>query len=178
MESKTKNILLIATIVVLLMLSTPATAALEKLIMKLEEDNQAALTAYDDGTGTPTIGFGSTYNYDLNRPVQFGDQITMQQAYKFMRCELDQVVSDIKAFVFVPINNNQLYALASLGYNIGTPRLRTSTLIKLLNQGENKNFVADQFLVWNKAINENTGKLEFNQGLYNRRILERDLFLS
>ena len=180
MQVSNKNILLIATVVVLLLVATPASAALDNLIMKLEEDGSAALTAYDDGTGTPTIGFGSIYNYDLNRPVQFGDTITKEQAYRYMRNELDKVVSDVQAMVTVPLNNNQLYALASLGYNIGTGSdgLKGSTIIRLLNNGTDLQTVASHFVDWDKSRNKVTGRLEFNQGLYNRRLLERDLFLS
>jgi lysozyme len=178
LEKKTQNIIIVSTIVLLLLIATPASSALEKIIKQFEEGGNAALTAYDDGSGNPTIGFGSTYNYDLGRPVQMGDTITTEQAYKFMRIEIDSVVNDIKTFVYVPLTDNEYYALASLGYNIGTSALRGSTLVRLLNEGTDKATVADQFLVWNKSRDKNSGELVYNQGLYNRRVMERDLFLS
>lgn len=177
MESKTKNIILVSTIVVLLMMTAPAYGAIETLIKKFEENNIPALEAYDDGGGTYTIGFGSTFNFDLNRPVQPGDRITIEQAYRYMRREIDSVVSDIHSFVTMPINHNQLSALASLGYNIGTPKLKSSTLIRLLNNGSNIQTVADHFTDWVKSRNE-WGILVYNPGLYNRRVLEKELFLS
>lgn len=178
MNPKKQNIVLIATVVVLLLISSPAGAALENLIKKLEEGGNAALTAYDDGWGNYTIGFGSIYNYDLNRPVRKGDKITLDQAYRYMRYEIESNVNEINKFVKVPINNNQLMALASLAYNIGYPTLKDSTLVRKLNAGYPRSEVANHFLDFNKARNKRTGILEYSQGLYNRRLLERDLFLS
>ena len=177
MESKTKNIILISTLVVLLMLASPAYGAIETLIKRFEENNVPALEAYDDGGGTYTIGFGSTFNFDQNRPVQPGDVITSEQAYRYMRNEIETVVTAINSFVTVPINQNQLSALASLGYNIGTTALKNSTLIRLLNEGSDKSIVADRFTDWVNSRNR-WGVLVYNPGLYNRRVMEQELFLS
>jgi len=136
------------------------------------------LRAYDDGFGNWTIGFGSTYNWDKGRAVVQGDTITIDQAYKFMRVEIAQVLDDIKSFVKVPVSENQLFALASLGYNIGTSTLKKSTLIKQLNAGYSKEDVAERFLDFVLATNKRTGRKEFSKGLENRRKLEIQLFLS
>lgn len=178
MDPKKQNIILIASVVVMLLIASPAGAALESLIKKLEEGGEAALNAYDDGYGNWTIGFGSIYNYDLNRPVRKGDKITEDQAYRYMRYEIESVVSAIKKMVKVPITEKMLYALASLGYNIGTGALAGSTLIRKLNAGVNKQEVSGHFLDFVKATNKTTGRLEFSQGLYNRRVLEKNLFNS
>jgi lysozyme len=178
LKDKTKHIVLAATIVALLFIATPSNAALENLVKQLEEDGNAKLKAYNDGYGNWTIGFGSTYNFDLNRPIRSGDTITIDQAYRFMRIEIEDVLSDIKGFIRVPVTQNQLFALASLGYNIGTGALENSTLIKQLNAGYAKSEVAKRFLDFVNARNKTTGKLEFSAGLYKRRLMERDLFLS
>jgi lysozyme len=175
---QSKNILVIASIVLMILLANPADAASENLIMQLEEGNQPALSAYDDGYGNWTIGFGSTYNYDLGRPVRKGDKITIDQAYKYMRIEIQKITQDINDFVTVPLNGHELTALTSLGYNIGSIALEGSTLIKQLNAGLSRKQVADRFLDYTKARNKYTGRLEFSQGLYNRRVIERDLFVS
>lgn len=178
MNNKTKNIVLVASVVALLLLATPATAALEDFIKKVEEDNNARLTAYNDGFGNWTIGFGSIYNWDKGRAVQKGDTITIEQAYKFMRLEIQEVLSDIAQMVKVPINQNQQFALASLGYNIGTPTLKKSTLINQLNSGYPKEQIANRFFDFVFATDKSTGKKVFVQGLKNRRQLEVDLWLS
>jgi len=76
--------------------------SLAAFLKKLEEDNNAALTAYDDGEGTWTIGWGSVYNYDLNRPVQEGDTITQAQADNFLQTEASQDMDAVNQLVTVP----------------------------------------------------------------------------
>ena len=72
----------------------------------------------------------------------------------------------------VPITENMMAAITSLAYNIGTGAFGSSTLLRLLNQGADKNLVADQFLRWNKVQGKEV------KGLTNRRKLERELFLK
>ena len=134
------------------------------------------LTAYDDGTGTWTIGYGTIYNYDLNRPVRSGDVITEETAIKWLRKEMSSVISDVKRVVTVPINQNQLDSLTSFTYNLGIGALKSSTLLKLLNAGTDKATVANQFQYWNKAtIN---GRLTVMNGLTARRTAEAALFVK
>jgi len=146
--------------------------SLAAFLKKVEEDNKAALTSYDDGEGTWTIGWGSIYNYDENRPVEEGDTITQEQADRYLKIEATQNIQDVKDSVKVPINNNQLIALASFVYNEGMYALRSSTLLKQLNQGLPKIQVADQFDRWIYANGH------VNNGLVNRRAAEKQLFLS
>ena len=47
----------------------------------------------------------------------------------------------------------------------------------MLNAGDNKLMVADQFMIWNK-ITDKTGKKVVSNGLTNRRKAERELFLK
>ena len=134
------------------------------------------LTAYDDGTGTWTIGYGTIYNYDLNRPVRSGDVITEETAIRWLRKEMSSVISDVKRVVTVPINQNQLDSLTSFTYNLGIGALKSSTLLRLLNAGTDKATVANQFQYWNKAtIN---GRLTVMNGLTARRTAEAALFVK
>jgi lysozyme len=177
-----KKYLIIGTLIIALLMNTNiasgAYSSLLALLKKLEENNHAALTAYDDGYGNWTIGYGSIYNYDLNRRVQKGDTIDQSTADRFLQIEASKMMNDVKKLVLVPINDNQLIALSSFAYNLGVEALRDSTLLRLLNNGTDINTVAGQFLAWNKARNKYTGQLEFSQGLYNRRVAEKNLFLS
>jgi lysozyme len=72
----------------------------------------------------------------------------------------------------VPVTDNQLLALASFTYNVGENAFAGSTLLKLLNNGTNKDVVAQQFDRWVNA----GGKV--NTGLQGRRKAEKQLFLS
>ena len=74
--------------------------------------------------------------------------------------------------VRVPVTDNQLLALASFTYNVGENAFSGSTLLKLLNNGTNKDVVAQQFDRWVNA----GGKP--NPGLMNRRSAEKKLFLT
>jgi len=171
--SKTGKYIIIAAVVILLtMTTTNSFGALVSFLKKWEEDNKAALVAYDDGTGTWTIGYGSIYNYDENRAVQPGDTITQQQADNWLQQEAQSKMNAVKSLVTVPINNNQLVALSSFAYNEGIGALQNSTLLSLLNSGANKQTVADQFDRWVYAGGS------IMKGLVTRRAAEKQLFLS
>lgn len=130
------------------------------------------LTAYQDSVGIWTIGIGSTFNPYTKVKVKKGDKIDMSTATDWLNQELNQVKSVVQDSVKVLINGNQLNALTSFAYNVGTGNLRRSTLLKMLNAGKPKEEVAKQFLLWNKAGGQ------VLKGLTIRRQAEADLFVS
>ena len=130
------------------------------------------LKAYQDSGGVWTIGWGSTFDFDKQRKVLPGDTITQALAQKWLEMETSQNATDIKKLVTVPLNNNQLNSLISFVYNVGINAFKSSTLLRILNAGADKQTVADQFDRW---IYDNGVKV---QGLINRRIAEKKLFLS
>ena len=171
--NKTSKYLIIGLIVIVLVMSSSNVyASLSAFLKRYEESNKAALIAYDDGTNTPTIGWGSIYNFDENRPVEYGDTIDQATADRWLQIEATQKLTDVKNMVKVPITNNQLVALASFAYNEGSGALQGSTLLKLLNSGADKTSVAAQFDRWVYS------KGSVNKGLINRRNAEKTLFLS
>lgn len=163
----TKNFIIIAAIVLLLLISTRVKAS--ELIAKFEG---LRLKAYKDGAGIWTIGYGSTRNPFTGEKVKEGDQITKDTALEWLNKDIENRVLVIKKLIKVPVNSNELAAVTSLAYNIGLGAFQTSTLLRLLNTGSPRAAVADQFLKWNK-INGQVSK-----GLSNRRALERELFLK
>jgi len=136
------------------------------------------LKAYDDGTGTWTIGYGSTWHYDLNRPVQRGDVITDEQADRFLRLYNSDAKRDILNSVKVPINENQLIALLSFYYNFCPTKFKNSTLFRLLNQGVDKTIVANEFDKWILVKDKKTGLMVKSNGQIKRRAKEKALFLK
>ncbi|ENX22427.1 hypothetical protein F892_01669 [Acinetobacter vivianii] len=128
------------------------------------------LDAYDDGTGTWTIGFGTTIYPDGIR-VQQGDHCTIEQAKFFFQHDLRHFQKAVNKAVLVTLSQNQFDALVSLSYNIGQNAFKNSTLLKYLNAGDYQ-AAADQFLVWNK------GGGQILKGLVRRREVERTLFLK
>jgi lysozyme len=125
-----------------------------------------SLTAYDDGTGVLTIGYGHT-----GSDVYSGEHITQQQAEDLLKKDLQTFETGVQKLVTVPLNPNQFAALVSFAYNVGLSALSGSTLLSLLNQG-NYPGAADEFPKWDRA-----GGQEL-PGLLRRREAERSLFLS
>ena len=90
------------------------------------------LTAYDDGVGVWTIGFGTTV-YPNGIKVKKGDTCTEAQAKAYMAHDLKKFEATVNKAVTVQLNQNQFDALVSLAYNIGTDAFSKSTLMKKLN---------------------------------------------
>ena len=128
------------------------------------------LTAYDDGVGVWTIGFGTTV-YPNGIKVKKGDTCTEAQAKAFMAHDLKKFEAAVNNAVTVPLSQNQFDALVSLAYNIGTNAFSGSTLVKKLNSNDFRG-AADQSDVW---VNAGGKRM---QGLVNRRAKEKALFLS
>lgn len=127
------------------------------------------LRAYQDSAGVWTIGYGHT------KGVRKGDTIDQNTATLYLLQDLRNAEDAVNELVQVPLTQNQFDALVSFTFNLGRERLRTSTLLRLLNQ---KKYIsaAGQFERWNKE--HRNGKLVANKGLTIRRDLERQLFMS
>ena len=123
------------------------------------------LKAYQDAVRVWTIGYGTT------RGVKPGMVITEAQAEQLLREDVRNFEQAVNSAVKAPINDNQFSALVSFSYNVGAGALRSSTLLKLLNQGDYLG-AANQFPRWNKA----GGRVL--AGLTRRRNAERALFLG
>lgn len=123
------------------------------------------LEAYRCPAGIWTIGYGHT------KGVKDGQKITQEQAEELLRDDLRVYEQAVESCVKVPINQNQFDALVSFCYNCGAEALRTSTLLRLLNESKYSD-AGEQFLRWNKA----GGKVLV--GLTRRREEERGMFLG
>ena len=121
------------------------------------------LTAYDDGVGVQTIGYGHTAG------VKPGMTITEDQAVQFLREDLHSAERDIDRLVTVHLCQHQFDALASLVFNIGGTAFRDSTLLRKLNAGDYAG-AAVQFDRWVHG----GGKIL--PGLVKRRAAERAMF--
>lgn len=163
----TKQIIIIGAIVLLLLILKKVSA--EKIIAKFEG---LRLRAYQDTGGIWTIGYGSTKDPFTGLSVKQGDAITKDTALTWLKKDIEQRQIAIRKLLKVPVTSNQLAALTSLAYNIGLGAFQRSTLLRLLNQKAPIKEVADQFLRWNKVQGKEV------KGLTNRRILEKELFLT
>lgn len=122
--------------------------------------------------GIPTIGYGSTF-YDNGFKVKLSDQpISKEKALELFAKTLIKYEQAVEKAITVDISQNEFDACVSLCYNIGVTNFASSTLVKMINSGDAKLNIAEQFLKWNKA----NGKVI--SGLTRRREAEKVLFLA
>lgn len=126
--------------------------------------------AYLDPVGIWTIGYGSTR---LNgSKVLPGMVINELVAEALLLGTAQQFLNFVEKHVKVSLNQNQIDALGSLVYNIGTTNFFNSTLLRAINS--NAIIVEDLFSRWNKGHVD--GVLTVLDGLTKRRKKEFELF--
>jgi len=135
-------------------------------IKSIQRWESCKLTAYLDGGGVPTIGWGHTSG------VKLGQVWTQQQCDQAFEVEIGhfwrgvyRLTSDVHS------TEPQLGAMLSLAYNIGLEGFINSSVLRH-HRARDYALAADSFLLWVK----DNGK--FIRGLYNRRVVERNLYLS
>ena len=121
------------------------------------------LKAYKCPAGVWTIGYGHT------KGVYEGQEISQSEAEDMLRHELVEYENYVNTYVTAPLSQYQFDALVSWTYNLGGGNLKSSTMLKVLNEG-NYEEVPNQMKRWNKA----GGKVL--QGLVRRREAEAEMF--
>jgi lysozyme len=129
--------------------------------------------AYQDTDGTIVIGYGMPKI--KGKKVKMGDRISSIQAEIALKQELQKIQQEILSMVKVDLTSNQLSALVSFSFNVGTKYLADSTLLAKINAGDHYS-AASEFIRWNKA--DLNGKLVPMAGLTRRRTTEKQLFLA
>jgi lysozyme len=127
------------------------------------------LAPYLDTRKRPTVGYGTTYYTDGTRVKIDDPPISQERAIELLAFAVNANSEEINSMVRVPISQNQFDAISSLAYNIGWPRLSTSTLIHLLNE-KLYDAAASQFLNWDIEDGHKS------EALLSRRIKEMILF--
>ena len=118
------------------------------------------LTKYDDLGGKSTIGYGHCRE---NLP----EKITQEQADKYF--EEDIRIAENRVNKYLDVYNftqSQFDGLVSFCFNIGNIDQLTKDGTRTINE------IADKMLLYCKVAGQRI------QGLYNRRIAERNLFLE
>lgn len=132
--------------------------------------------AYTDRKGVWTIGYGHTGKVD-GVPVGAGMQITKAKAEELLRNRLVEFENAVNNNINVPLTQDQYDVLVSLAYNIGANGFKNSSVAKLLNEG-NYQAAADELLEYNQVKDKHLGYRVFDQGVFNRRVREREHFFS
>lgn len=120
-------------------------------------------TAYQDAVGVWTIGYGHT------KGVKEGDSISMNEADEMLEKELIEYENYVDTLVTVPLTDYQRDALISWTYNLGPTNLKSSTMLRKLNEGD-YDAVPHEMMRWTKA-----GGKEL-EGLVKRRTVEANMF--
>ena len=123
------------------------------------------LTAYKCPAGVWTIGYGHT------KGVKQGMKISQLQADTYLKNDLKTYENYVSKYVKVTLNQNQFDALVSFTFNCGGGALKSSTLLKKLNNGDYTG-AANELLRWNKSNGKELA------GLTKRRKTEKALFLK
>jgi lysozyme len=120
---------------------------------------------YLDVAGIPTIGYG----HRLLPKEAFPDGVSEALAAQMLCHDVCEAEQAVVRLVEVPLTQGQFDALADFCFNLGTGRLASSTLLKILNEGRYKE-AGEQLLRWDMAA----GKV--NGGLSGRREAELHLW--
>lgn len=101
----------------------------------ISREEGLVLHPYNDSVNNATIGVGHLLHLG---PVTPADRaryahFTRQQALGMLAQDVAKVEAVINRDVHVPVNQNMVNALCSLGFNIGTGGLASSTVLRELN---------------------------------------------
>lgn len=113
---------------------------------------------YRDVAGFPTIGYG----HKITPPESFSGAITEAQATELLLGDVRQAEQSVARLVRVALTQGQFDALVDFCFNLGSGRLASSSLLKLLNAGQYAS-AGQQLLLWNHAGGQ------INEGLTARR---------
>jgi lysozyme len=132
----------------------------------LKEREGCKLTAYQDGGGVWTIGYGETGDH-----VYKGVKWTQEQAEKALSAHVDNLLSFLHSTLPTLTQELALAALVSFIYNLGKGAFTQSTLCRLIKVGKYDE-AAHQFDRW---VYDNGKKIN---GLVIRRKIEKEMFMK
>lgn len=129
-------------------------------------------TGYLDSVGVPTVCYGHT------RTAQVGKTFTSEQCDKLLQEDLNEFSTTVNRYVTAPLSQPQFDSLVSFCYNVGSYACRTSTMFRLINDGDYLGGAA-QFDRWYRAGGRDCRVRANNcYGVWSRRQAEKNLFLS
>lgn len=154
------------------------TKALSVAFDTIRKEEGLRTEAYQDVGGKWTIGFGNTM---INgRPVQPGDKLSVPQAEALMQKSVVQNYTNFVDNLTTPLTPNQFAALTSFEYNLGGGVWKSPTgrqILSLIEAGRHSE-AGRLMLAYNKVRNPQTGVLEPNRVLAQRRAREANLLLT
>ena len=147
---------------------------------------------YTDSAGYQTIGVGHKITpHELDSgllmidglAVRWIDGLSTEQINGLMRSDLREAERAVNESVTVPLTDNQFAALVSLAFNIGAAAFRSSSVVRVLNQGQYA-LVPGFMRLWNKItvqicdVDGCKKVKKTSKGLVNRREAEVRLWMK
>lgn len=133
-----------------------------ELIKKFES---CKLHAYRDSVGVPTIGWGHTNG------VRMGMAVSQEQADKYLLEDITSVERTLNS-MGINFKQQQFDALCSWVFNLGSGRLKSSTMYKFIVAKRSDVEITDQLIKWHYAGNKPL------LGLKRRRVAEANMWLG
>jgi len=128
--------------------------------LKLLKDWEGCvLKTYLDAAGLKTIGVGhlltetekkTGYINIAGNKVEYAHGITLQQALDLLAQDVTPAEEAVNKAVTVSISQNQFDTLVSFAFNVGCGGFRSSTALKMVNQGRYDD-VPEWLAKWNRA---------------------------
>jgi len=134
---------------------------------KIKEFEGLRTKAYYDAAGVLTIGYGHT-----GPDVRPGDVITEYWAEHLLKSDLYDVEKQVETLG--RWNQPQFDALVSFAYNLGFWKLKTSTLLKTIQNGGNMRAIKQEFNKWVWAGGQRLKGLERRRAWEAKRFFEAD----
>lgn len=131
-----------------------------------ESFESCRLIAYQDVKGVWTVGWGSTGPSIVEGTVWSQDQADSQLVLDLTRAE-----HAVNTLVTVPMTQGVFDSLVDFCYNCGIGAFSGSTMLKLLNTGQNDE-AANEFAKWSHASGVVVA------GLLRRRLAEKEEFTN
>ena len=141
------------------------------LINKEEGFNPVAVKDGKDKNGNQLYTIGIGHQIQPSESYLLNKRITEEEAREIYEKDIKNIIDDMRKNIKVPVNKNQFLALLSLRYNIGPPQFNSSSLLRVLNEGDYLG-ASQKFKDWRLS----EGKI--NSVLVARRERERVLFLK
>jgi lysozyme len=129
-------------------------------------------TAYLDIAGVPTVCYGHT-----GPEVRVGMKLSQAECEELLAKDAEWAWHAVDKHVRGEMTPAQWVALASWTFNFGEGALKSSTMLRLANEGDWLG-ACNELPKWNKALNPKTGRKEVVRGLVLRRAAERLLCLG
>ena len=135
-------------------------------LAKIKEFEGLRKEAYYDAAGVPTIGYGHTQG------VRMGDVISEYWADMFLKADLFDIENQVNSLG--EFNQPQFDALVSFAFNLGFYKLKTSTLLKTIQEGGSMRAIKKEFKRWVYAGGKKLKGLERRREWEAKRFFEPD----